>query len=68
MARAKDLFNSQGVDVIPAATDFYDFSAWPHHKQYIPSVEVLKAVTSYWHEVIGSTWISVRRWIDPEAL
>jgi uncharacterized SAM-binding protein YcdF (DUF218 family) len=68
MARAKDLFNSQGVDVIPAATDFYDYSAWPHHKQYIPSVEVLKAVTSYWHEVIGSTWISVRRWIDPEAL
>ncbi|CAM4398833.1 hypothetical protein [Pseudoalteromonas ostreae] len=32
MACAKDLFNSQGVDVIPAATDFYDFSAWPHLK------------------------------------
>ena len=68
MARATDLFNAQGVDVIPAATDFYDFSAWPTHKQYIPNVEVLKAVTNYWHEVLGSAWISMRRWIDPEAL
>lgn len=68
MARASDLFNAQGVDVIPAATDFYDFSAWPAHKQYIPNVEVLKAVTSYWREVLGSAWINVRRWIDPEAL
>ncbi|NMM40273.1 YdcF family protein [Pseudoalteromonas arctica] len=68
MTRAKDLFNAQGVDVIPAATDFYDFSAWPAHKQYIPNIEALKAVTSYWHEVVGSAWITVRRWVDPEAL
>ncbi len=68
MARAKDLFNAQGVDVLPAATDYYDFSAWPPHKQYIPSVYALKAVTGHWHEVIGSAWIALRRWINPEAL
>ncbi|WP_064436000.1 YdcF family protein [Pseudoalteromonas neustonica] len=68
MRRAKDLFNAQGVDVIPAATDFYDYSAWPVHKQYVPNVNVLLAVTRQWHEVIGRGWIAVRRWIDPEAL
>lgn len=68
MPRASDLFYAQGIEVIPAATDFYDFSAWPAHKQYIPNIEVLKAVTNYWHEVVGSAWITVRRWIDPEAL
>lgn len=68
MNRAKDLFYAQGIDVIPAATDFYDFSAWPKRKLFIPNVEVLKAVTSTWHEIIGRTWIKLRRWIDPEAL
>jgi uncharacterized SAM-binding protein YcdF (DUF218 family) len=68
MKRAKDLFYVQGIDALPAATDFYDFSAWPPHKQFIPSVGVLKAVTAYWHEIIGRTWIELRRWIDPQAL
>lgn len=68
MKRASDLFYAQGIDVVPAATDFYDFSAWPTHKQFIPSVGVLKAVTAYWHEIIGRTWIELRRWIDSQAL
>lgn len=68
MPRAKSLFNAQGIDIIPAATDYYDFSAWPLHKQLIPSAGVLKAVTSHWHEVIGKAWISLRRWLDPESL
>lgn len=68
MTRAKSLFNAQGIEIIPAATDYYDFSAWPIHKQFIPSAGVLKAVTSQWHEVIGKAWISLRRWLDPEAL
>lgn len=68
MQRAKDLFNAQGVDVIPAATDFYDFSTFPAHKQFIPSAGVLKAVTAHWHDVIGRAWIALRRWLDPESL
>jgi len=68
MKRAKDLFYAQGIDVIPAATDFYDFYAWPKRKLFIPNVEVLKAVTATWHEIIGRTWIELRRWIDPQSL
>ena len=68
MPRAKDLFNAQGVDVIPAATDFQDFSQYPTYKQFIPNDDVLVAVTRVAHEKIGSAWVSVRRWIDPEAL
>ena len=68
MPRAKDLFNAQGIDVIPAATDFQDFSQYPTYKQFIPNIAVLVAVTRVAHEKIGSAWVSVRRWIDPEAL
>ncbi|KPZ52163.1 MULTISPECIES: YdcF family protein [unclassified Pseudoalteromonas] len=68
MPRAKNLFNAQGVKVIPAATDYHNFAALPLYKQFIPNAEALRVVTQYAHEVIGNAWISVRRWINPEAL
>lgn len=68
MPRASDLFYAQGINVIPAATDYHDFSLWPQHKQFIPNVDVLLAVTRHFHEIIGRTWIALRRWVDPEAL
>ena len=68
MARASNLFNAQGVDVIPAATDFHDFNAWPAHKQYIPNADVLLAISRDMYEKIALCWITLRRWIDPEAL
>ncbi|MGO3916341.1 MAG: YdcF family protein [Pseudoalteromonas sp.] len=68
MPRASDLFYTQGVNVIPAATDFHDFSQWPGYKQFIPNADVLLAVTRHWHEVIGSAWVAIRRWLTPEAL
>ncbi|AXV65612.1 YdcF family protein [Pseudoalteromonas lipolytica] len=68
MPRAKDLFNAQGIEVIPAATDYKDYSQFPMYKQFIPSADVLVAVTRVSHEKVGSLWIKLRRWIDPEAL
>lgn len=68
MPRAKDLFNAQGVEVITAATDYHNFAALPWHKQFIPNAHALFVVTQYSHEIIGNAWISIRRWIDPEAL
>lgn len=68
MPRAKNLFNAQGIEVIPAATDYHNFAALPFYKQFIPNADALRVVTQYMHEVIGSAWISVRRWINPEAL
>jgi len=68
MPRAQDLFSAQGVTSIPAATDFHNFAALPFHKQLVPNAQALLAVTQYSHEVIGTTWIKVRRWLDPEAL
>jgi len=38
------------------------------YKQFIPNAEALRVVTQYAHEVIGNAWISMRRWINPEAL
>lgn len=68
MPRAKSLFNAQGIDVIPAATDYHNFAAIPLYKQFIPNAEALRVVTQYAHEVLGNGWINVRRWINPEAL
>ncbi|MGB5790859.1 MAG: YdcF family protein, partial [Pseudoalteromonas nigrifaciens] len=33
-----------------------------------PNAQALHVVTQYSHEVVGKAWISMRRWIDPEAL
>lgn len=68
MARASDLFYVQGVDVIKAPVQFYTYKNTPAHKLFIPDSGVLRAVTSHWHEVIGKTWIALRRLINPEAL
>lgn len=68
MPRAKDLFNAQGVDVIPAATDYHNFDVYPGYKKLIPNAKALLVVTQYAHEVIGSAWISMRRAINSEAL
>ena len=68
MPRAKDLFNAQGVEVITAATDYHNFAVLPWHKQLVPNAQALHVVTQYSHEVVGKAWISMRRWIDPEAL
>ncbi len=68
MPRAKNLFNAQGINVIPAATDYHNFAAFPWYKQLIPNAKALLVVTQYAHEVIGNAWINVRRTINPEAL
>ena len=68
MHRAKNLFNAQGVEVIPAATAFYNFSQLPLSRQFIANHEALLIVTRIWHEKVGMMWLSLRRWIDPEAL
>lgn len=68
MPRAKDLFNAQGIDVIPAATDYHNFEIYPWYKQFIPNAKALLVVTQYTHEVVGNTWINVRRAINPEAI
>jgi uncharacterized SAM-binding protein YcdF (DUF218 family) len=68
MPRAKDLFNAQGVAVIPAATDFHNFAALPWYKKLLPSASTLHVVTQYGHEVVGALWIQLRRKIDAEAL
>jgi uncharacterized SAM-binding protein YcdF (DUF218 family) len=68
MPRAKNLFNAQGIAVIPAATDYHNFAIYPWYKQFIPAAKVLLVVTQYAHEVIGNAWISVRRTINPESL
>ncbi|GAB0109422.1 YdcF family protein [Pseudoalteromonas distincta] len=68
MPRAKDLFNAQGIEVITAATDYHNFAALPWSKQFIPNAQALLVVTQYSHEVVGNIWISLSRWIDPEAL
>jgi uncharacterized SAM-binding protein YcdF (DUF218 family) len=68
MPRAQNLFSAQGVTSIPAATDFHNFAAFPLHKQFVPNAQALLAVTQYCHEMIGTAWITVRRWLDPEAL
>lgn len=68
MPRAKDLFNAQGVEVIPAATDYHNFAALPLHKQLIPDAAALRVVTQYCHELLGRIWIKLRRALDSEAL
>jgi uncharacterized SAM-binding protein YcdF (DUF218 family) len=68
MPRSINLFNAQGIEVIPAATDYHNFAALPLYKQFIPNAEALRVVTQYAHEVIGNAWVSMRRWINPEAL
>ena len=68
MARASDLFYAQGVDVLKAPVQFYTYTNTPNYKLFIPNSAVLKAVKSHWHEVIGKTWIALRRFINPEAL
>ncbi|MBQ4833267.1 YdcF family protein [Pseudoalteromonas sp. MMG010] len=68
MPRAKGLFNAQGIDVIPAATDYHNFSIIPMHKQFVPSAHTLMVVTQYCHEMIGNAWIGLRRFINPESV
>jgi uncharacterized SAM-binding protein YcdF (DUF218 family) len=68
MPRAKDLFNAQGVEVIPAATDYHNFAALPLHRQLTPNADALRVVTQYSHELMGKMWINLRRAIDAEAL
>ncbi|MBD1584102.1 ElyC/SanA/YdcF family protein [Pseudoalteromonas sp. S16_S37] len=68
MERAKDLFLAQGVEIIKAPTQFYNFASQPPYKQFIAQVTALKAVTAHFYELLGKAWIQIRRWIDPEAL
>ncbi len=68
MPRAINLFNAQGVAVIPAATDYHNFAAYPWYKQLIPNAKALLVVTQFAHEVVGDAWIKIRRTINPEAL
>ncbi|NOU50656.1 DUF218 domain-containing protein [Pseudoalteromonas sp. JBTF-M23] len=68
MERAKDLFLAQGVEIIEAPTQFYTFASQPPHKQFIAQVTALQAVTAHVYELLGKTWIQIRRWVDPEAL
>ena len=68
MPRAINLFSAQGIDAIPAATDYHNFAIYPWYKQLIPNAKALLVVTQYAHEMVGSAWISLRRSIDPEAL
>ncbi|WP_372761412.1 YdcF family protein [Pseudoalteromonas sp.] len=68
MPRAKDLFNAQGVEVIPAATDYHNFAALPLHRQLTPNADALRVVTQYSHELMGKMWIKLRRAMDAEAL
>ncbi|KAF7774305.1 hypothetical protein PCIT_a0730 [Pseudoalteromonas citrea] len=68
MARASDLFQAQGVDIIAAPTQFYSLGSQPKSRQFIAQASILKAVTSHCHEWIGKVWISLLRILDPEAL
>ncbi|MCG7537712.1 ElyC/SanA/YdcF family protein [Pseudoalteromonas sp. OOF1S-7] len=68
MARAQDLFAAQGIDTIAAPVQFYSFTNSPEYRRFIASADVLKAVTTYAHEVLGQQWIALRRMIDPQAL
>ncbi|GEK09217.1 YdcF family protein [Pseudoalteromonas sp. McH1-7] len=68
MQRAMDLFNAQGVETIPAPTEFYNFAQHPWSRQFIANHTALEVVTRVWHEQVGKVWIAIRRTIDPEAL
>ncbi|PAJ75667.1 hypothetical protein CJF42_04030 [Pseudoalteromonas sp. NBT06-2] len=68
MSRSIDLFNQQGIDVIPAPTDFYALNQQPLWLQFIPSPEAFLAVTAHQHELIGSLWIKLLRLYDPESI
>jgi uncharacterized SAM-binding protein YcdF (DUF218 family) len=68
MSRATDLFKAQGVEVLPAPTQFYSLKSQPRSRRFIAQAGTLKAITSYCHEWLGKVWISLLRTIDPEAL
>lgn len=68
MRRAQDLFAAQGIDTIAAPVQFYGFTNTPGYKRFIASAHVLKAVTTYAHEVLGRQWIALRRMIDPQSI
>ncbi len=60
MPRAVRYFNQQGIEVIPAPTDWHALHTQPWHRQFIPSLEGLDALTKHWHEIIGSTWQAIK--------
>ncbi|CCQ11673.1 hypothetical protein PALB_25740 [Pseudoalteromonas luteoviolacea B = ATCC 29581] len=68
MTRATLLFNKQGVDVIPAPTDFSNLNSRPTYTKWVADDEVLTLVTAHVHEWVGLAWIALIRWFDPEQL
>ena len=59
MRRAQAMFVDQGLEVIPAPTDF---SAWPEllWKDFLPSSEGRKLAKSALHEVFGLAFYKLR--------
>ncbi|WP_462151216.1 YdcF family protein [Pseudoalteromonas xiamenensis] len=68
MKRAQDLFAKQGVETIPAPTEFASLSMWADYKLFIANAEVLKIVTTHIHEWVGLAWLEIVRFVDPEAM
>lgn len=68
MHRAKSLFNAQGIEVIPAPTDFANFESWHSSRMWIANADALRIVTAHVHEWVGLTWLSLVRLVDPEAM
>ncbi|WP_168921598.1 YdcF family protein [Polaromonas vacuolata] len=60
MRRARMMFLDQGLDVIPAATDYTSHTAleW---RDFLPSAEGRKLTQSALHEIVGLAWFRIRQ-------
>lgn len=63
MPRAKALFDAQGLDVIPAPTDYQQVVADRVVARWLPSVDALHQSTDVLHEMVGYWVYRIRGWL-----
>lgn len=63
MRRAQALFAAQGLDVIPAPTDYQRLVAAPAVPRWLPAVENLARSTHALHEMVGYRVYRYRGWL-----
>jgi uncharacterized SAM-binding protein YcdF (DUF218 family) len=63
MNRAKEAFESNGLNVIPAATSYIKYED-PPLLLWVPKGRSMQEVYSAMHEIIGRTWYNLRSLID----
>jgi uncharacterized SAM-binding protein YcdF (DUF218 family) len=63
MRRSLALFSAQGVEVIPAPTDFQRPVAPPLLPEWLPNVGSLSQTTHALHEIVGYWVYSLRGWL-----